>query len=224
MYNYEQNNFTTVTPDAMYSSICVKGGIWFGGDNTICYYDYKDKTLKNIPIKKEDKDANPVDYRVQKMLYLEKDKILIGTRRKGMYLYDCRTQQLTDFISDKQYLLTSLYITADKHIYAAFYGHGLYYYDSNGNMQGHYDKSNSQLQNNYILDITEHNGYLWLATDGSGIFMLAPQSHQFPNYITLSVTTPLCLSIPLPYYIRIKKTNYGQEAYVEAYSVSKKLI
>ena len=23
------------------------------------------------------------------------------------------------------------------------------------------------------------NGYLWLATDGSGIFMLAPQSHQF---------------------------------------------
>ena len=179
MYNYEQNNFTTVTPDAMYSSICVKGGIWFGGDNTICYYDYKDKTLKNIPIKKEDKEANPVDYRVQKMLYLEKDKILIGTRRKGMYLYDCRTQQLTDFISDKQYLLTSLYITADKHIYAAFYGHGLYYYDSNGNMQGHYDKSNSQLQNNYILDITEHNGYLWLATDGSGIFMLAPQSHQF---------------------------------------------
>lgn len=66
MYNYEQNNFTTVTPDAMYSSICVKGGIWFGGDNTICYYDYKDKTLKNIPIKKEDKEANPVDYRVQK--------------------------------------------------------------------------------------------------------------------------------------------------------------
>ena len=51
MYNYEQNNFTTVTPRRnVFFHLC-KRGIWFGGDNTICYYDYKDKTLKKYPDK-----------------------------------------------------------------------------------------------------------------------------------------------------------------------------
>lgn len=61
-----------------------------------------------------------VDYRIQKMVYLDKNKILVGTRRKGIYSYNCQTQQFSLFIPSSPNLLTSLYITLDQHIYTSF--------------------------------------------------------------------------------------------------------
>ncbi len=90
-------------------------------------------------------------------------------------------------------------------------------------IQEHYTQTNSGLNNNYILDITEHNGKLWLSTDGSGINQFAPHTQQFSqlqhivgDYSSLPVN-----SITLLYKDQEKKT-YGQEAYAEAYSVLKK--
>ena len=164
-----------------------------------------------------------VDYRIQKMVYLDKNKILVGTRRKGIYSYNCQTQQFSLFIPSSPNLLTSLYITLDQHIYTSFYGSGLYCYDQTGKIQEHYTQTNSGLNNNYILDITEHNGKLWLATDGSGINQFAPHTQQFSqlqhivgDYSSLPVN-----SITLLYKDQEKKLN-GQEAYAEAYSVLKK--
>ena len=110
-----------LTPPLFIPSVEVEGGIWFGSENTIHCYDYISKRLKTIHIEKEEgKDINPVDYRIQKMLYFEDGKILIGTRKKGIYLYDCRIGQFTLLIPSSLNLLTSLYVTADRHIYTAF--------------------------------------------------------------------------------------------------------
>lgn len=54
------------------------------------------------------------------MVYLDKNKILVGTRRKGIYSYNCQTQQFSLFIPSSPNLLTSLYITLDQHIYTSF--------------------------------------------------------------------------------------------------------
>lgn len=180
LYDDEQDQFNTVNFSIIYSSVGVEGGMWFGSENAIHCYDYKSKELKTIHIEKEEgKGINPVDYRIQKMLYLEDGKILIGTRKKGIYLYDCRIRQFTLLISSSQNLLTSLYVTADHHIYTAFYGDGFYCYDRTGKMLKHYTKENSGLKNNYVLDMAEYNGNIWLATDGSGINLFTPRTFQF---------------------------------------------
>lgn len=180
LYDDEQDQFNTVNFSIIYSSVGVEGGMWFGSENAIHCYDYKSKELKTIHIEKEEgKGINPVDYRIQKMLYLEDGKILIGTRKKGIYLYDCRIRQFTLLIPSSQNLLTSLYVTADHHIYTAFYGEGFYCYDRTGKMLKHYTKENSGLKNNYVLDMAEYNGNIWLATDGSGINLFTPRTFQF---------------------------------------------
>lgn len=180
LYDDEQDQFNTVNSSIIYSSVGVEGGMWFGSENAIHCYDYKSKELKTIHIEKEEgKGINPVDYRIQKMLYLEDGKILIGTRKKGIYLYDCRIRQFTLLIPSSQNLLTSLYVTADHHIYTAFYGEGFYCYDRTGKMLKHYTKENSGLKNNYVLDMVEYNGNIWLATDGSGINLFTPRTFQF---------------------------------------------
>lgn len=183
LYDDEQDQFNTVNSSIIYSSVGVEGGMWFGSENAIHCYDYKSKELKTIHIEKEEgKGINPVDYRIQKMLYLEDGKILIGTRKKGIYLYDCRIRQFTLLIPSSQNLLTSLYVTADHHIYTAFYGdgfYGFYCYDRTGKMLKHYTKENSGLKNNYVLDMAEYNGNIWLATDGSGINLFTPRTFQF---------------------------------------------
>ena len=180
LYDDEQDQFNTVNSSIIYSSVGVEGGMWFGSENAIHCYDYKSKELKTIHIEKEEGEGiNPVDYRIQKMLYLEDGKILIGTRKKGIYLYDCRIRQFTLLIPSSQNLLTSLYVTADHHIYTAFYGDGFYCYDRTGKMLKHYTKENSGLKNNYVLDMVEYNGNIWLATDGSGINLFTPRTFQF---------------------------------------------
>ena len=180
LYDDEQDQFNTVNSSIIYSSVGVEGGMWFGSENAIHCYDYKSKELKTIHIEKEEgKGINPVDYRIQKMLYLEDGKILIGTRKKGIYLYDCRIRQFTLLIPSSQNLLTSLYVTADHHIYTAFYGDGFYCYDRTGKMLKHYTKENSGLKNNYVLDMAEYNGNIWLATAGSGINLFTPRTFQF---------------------------------------------
>ena len=180
LYDDKQDQFNAVNSSIIYSSVGVEGGMWFGSENAIHCYDYKSKELKTIHIEKEEgKGINPVDYRIQKMLYLEDGKILIGTRKKGIYLYDCRIRQFTLLIPSSQNLLTSLYVTADHHIYTAFYGDGFYCYDRTGKMLKHYTKENSGLKNNYVLDMAEYNGNIWLATDGSGINLFTPRTFQF---------------------------------------------
>ena len=182
LYDDEQDQFNTVNSSIIYSSVGVEGGMWFGSENAIHCYDYKSKELKTIHIEKEEgKGINLVDYRIQKMLYLEDGKILIGTRKKGIYLYDCRIRQFTLLIPSSQNLLTSLYVTADHHIYTAFYGDGFYCYDRTGKMLKHYTKENSGLKNNYVLDMAEYNGNIWLATDGSGINLFTPRTFQFSH-------------------------------------------
>mgnify|MGYP001026161114 FL=1 len=180
LYDDEQDRFNIVNTSIIYSSVEVEGGIWFGSENAIHCYDYISKKLKTIHIGKEEgKDINLVDYRIQKMLYFEDGKILIGTRKKGIYLYDCRIRQFTLLIPSSQNLLTSLYVTADRHIYVAFYGDGFYCYDRTGRMKEHYTKENSGLKNNYVLDMAEYNGSIWLATDGGGINLFTPRTFQF---------------------------------------------
>lgn len=179
IYDNESDNFTPISSGIIYSSLSIEGGILFGGNNVIYYYDYKRQNMDRIYIYQKDINMELSEYRIQRMVQLKKNYILIGTKEKGIYLYNLQTKQFTHFPPDSHHLLISLYIASDNNIYASFYGDGVYCYDQKGKMQKHYTTSTSNLNNNYILDIMEHKGELWLATDGGGINILKLKTQQF---------------------------------------------
>lgn len=59
-----------------------------------------------------------------------------------------------------------------------FYGNGIYCYNQDGKIVKSYTSKTSSLNNNYVLDIIEHKGQLWIATDGGGINILDMNSDQ----------------------------------------------
>lgn len=177
LYNSDNHNFTPTGYNCIYSSLCIEGGILFGSENIIFRYNYKSRTMDSIYICQK-KNLDISEYRIQKMVQLKKNKILIGTKEQGIYLYDCCTQQLTRFTSDIHHLLISLYVVSDKYVYASFYGNGIYCYNQDGKIVKSYTSKTSSLNNNYVLDIIEHKGQLWIATDGGGINILDMNSDQ----------------------------------------------
>ncbi|MDO4180504.1 MAG: two-component regulator propeller domain-containing protein [Bacteroidales bacterium] len=171
IFNNDSVNFHPTGCHNIYSSLCTEGGILFGSDNIIYRYNYKNRQMDSIRICHK-AGIDSTEYRIQKMLLMGKDKILIGTKEKGIFLYDSHTQRLSPFTKDIHHLLISLYVASNNQVYASFYGDGIYCYDLNGERIKYYTSDTSELNNNYVLDIIEHKGKLWIATDGGGINIL----------------------------------------------------
>ena len=179
-YDREQKNFRTFTHGRVQSALCIEGGMLFGGDNVLYFYNYRSGKMDRIHVHPEGADVIPIEFRVQKILMLEDHKILLGTRKKGLFTYDCRTREIESLTSDfPNYLLFSVCVASDGFIYASFYGNGVYRFNGNGDISDSYTVGNSALSNNYVMDIQEHKGKLWLATDGGGINLIDVQTKEF---------------------------------------------
>lgn len=205
-YNYQGNEFTLISRSIVYSSLKTDGGIMFGGDNFILRYDYKLKNIERIFLQPEETTKNPIAYRIQRLIPWEKDKVLVGTRQKGIYIYDPKAQTFTPFITISRPLLMSLYASSNGYVYTSHYGEGLFCYDHDGKELYNYTKTNSPLTNNYILDITEHDHKLWLATDGGGINIL---SLEDGNMTALQQTPGNPLSLPDNSILRFHNDKNG---------------
>ena len=180
-YNHKRNAFDTFTRGRVQSSLCIEGGILFGGENVLYFYNYQTQQLEQrTHLQPESAQINPTEYRIQKMIPLDNQKILIATRRKGVFLYHLQTGALEPYITDfPNSPLIALYRTSDQRIFASFYPFGVICYDSNRKKINHYTTENSPLTNNYVMDIIEHQGKIWLATDGGGINLIDLKSNEF---------------------------------------------
>ena len=179
-YDRQQKYFTTVTRGVVESSLCIKEGIIFGGDNVLYFYSYQTQQLERIHIQEEGSNIHPIEYRVQKILPFKDNKLLIATRKRGMFTYNCQTKEIQPFtIEFPHLLLFSACIASDGHIYASFYGNGICRFDQNGKILTQYTNRNSELSNNYVMDMLEHDGKLWLATDGGGISLIDLKTGRF---------------------------------------------
>ena len=206
-YNREHKNFTTFTKGHVKSSLCIEGGVLFGGDNVLYFYNYQTKELERIHIRPEGPNTIPIEYRVQKMIPFKGSKVLLGTRKKGLFTYDCRTKEIVSITTESpNYLLFSLCLASDQYIYASFYGHGVYRFDQSGKIAGYYISDNSPLSNNYVMDILEHEGKLWLATDGGGINQIDLKTGEFS---VLSHITGDKASLPSNSITTLYKDEHG---------------
>ena len=211
LYDREQNHFRTLTKGRVQSSLCTDGGVLFGGDNALYRYDYQTQELERTHIRPEGAEIIPIEYRVQEILPFHKDKLLIATRKKGLFTYDCQSRKIEAFTSHlPSSLLFSAYLASDGNIYASFYGNGICQFDPNGKMTKQYTTDNSPLSNNYVMDILEHNGKLWLATDGGGINLMDLETRQFS---LLKHTTGDNSSLPVNSITRLYK-DYNDNLWV----------
>lgn len=206
-YDRVQKNFSTLTRGYVKSSLCIEGGVLFGGDNVLYYYDYRTEELERIHIHSEGSQTIPIEYRVQKIIPFKKNKVLLGTRKKGLFTYDCQTREIESFTTEfPNFLLFSLCEASDRYIYASFYGHGVYRFDQNGKIVGFYTSGNSPLSNNYVMDMLEHEGKLWLATDGGGINLIDLKTGEFS---LLSHFTGNKTSLPSNSITKLYKDYHG---------------
>ena len=208
LYNKEMDAFDMFTHGRVQSSLCVEGGILFGGDNAIYFYNYKTRELEHrTHLQPEGSQTLPIQYRVEKMIPMEGGKIMVATRRKGVFIYHPQTGEFVPYITDHpNVLLMGIHRTSDHRIFVSFYARGVYYYDENGKKLGSYTTDNSPLTNNYVMDLMEYKGKVWLATDGGGINLVDLESGEFSF---LSHTTGDPASLPGNSIIRLYKDYNG---------------
>ena len=182
IYDEKHGNFIPVNQDIMYSSLCISDGILFGSENRIYKYDYKQCSFKSISIKNQEDTGNDITkYRVQKIIAFSEREALVATRRDGVYVLDYQAMRLKRLFSGSNNILQGAYLSSNGYIYLSFWGQGLFCYEKTGKFIKRYTKENSDLTNNYVLDIVEKEGCLWLATDGGGINRLELSNENFSN-------------------------------------------
>lgn len=207
IYNRELKNFNTITKAPIESSFRMEGGILFGGDNVLYFYNYQTQELEGIHIQPEGSQTIPIEYRVQKILPFKDNKLLLGTRKKGLFTYDYRTREVKPFGEDiPPYMLFSFCVASDESIYIAYYGNGVYRFDQQGRKMEFYMTGNSPMSNNYAMDLMEHNGKLWIATDGGGISQIELKTREFS---TMSHTTGDKASLPVNSITKLYKDYNG---------------
>lgn len=90
MHNYQGDEFTLISRNITYSAVNIEGGILFGGDKFILRYDHQLKNLEHFYLNPEDSTTNPIAYRIQRLVPWKENKILVGTRQKGIYIFDTK--------------------------------------------------------------------------------------------------------------------------------------
>lgn len=208
LYDRKKNHFTTYTRSHVQSSLCIEDGVLFGGENVLYYYDYQKKNFERIHIQPESAELRPIEYRVQKLLRFDKHQVLVSTRKKGMFLYHLKNKEFKPFSSFvHSNLLLSTYLASDGYVYASFFRAGLLRFDRNGNILETYNVDNSPLNNNYILDLNEYQGKLWMATDGGGINLMDLKDYTFTHLIHNPDDSS---SLPVNSIIKIYKDYHGK--------------
>lgn len=96
--------------------------------------------------------------------------------------------------------IISLLIDRKGNVWVAHYNQGVSCYGRNGKQLQTYHTQNSPLKTNVVLSLEEHNGQIWMGTDGGGIHILNPQTGKISTlrYIpgdrySLPANSILCL-------------------------------
>lgn len=179
LYSYEKDEFSTVTRELVFSSMCVTDGILLGGRKVVYKYSYATGQISNIFFKDIEEYNVSTEYDIIRMQKVNDREVLIGTREKGVFMLNLASERVTPMPVGDFPSLLAMYLSPEGNLYLTQYQKGLYCFDLSGRLLAHYDTGNSALNNNIVLDIAEKDGNLWMATDGGGINIFDPQNKTF---------------------------------------------
>lgn len=159
-------------------SICSsKGVLFFGGVGKIYQYDYQKKTIvRELEM--------PEDYRFAytHMKLWDEHTLVVCNRWNHSLLIDIESGQHRDLPFNCSEV-TNFFIDSQGRFWFAPYAHGLKCYSRDGKLLYEFHKQNSDLSCNVVLSLTESEGKIWAGTDGSGIFIIDPDSRKIDHLI-----------------------------------------
>ena len=158
------------------SYVLVEDGIVFGAAGALYKYHYASKQWETLYWE----ESSDLYITFKKMLRYDDTHILINSQWYGIFLFDLKTKRLEKqkAFTEKNY--NTVFIDSRQRLWTSAYGKGLYCYQ-NGQVLKHFTTSNSLLTCNAIMDITEKDNHLWIATDGGGINIISLDDFSFSN-------------------------------------------
>lgn len=151
-------------------------GLLLGATGQIYKYNYEDGKV----ILLVEADNNSIEY--HHIFRYDKNRFLIVNYYKGIYWVDATTGKSSAFADiPPGFECSKTYVDSARHLWVAPYKNGLkcYSLDGKNELLKHYTTANSSLSENAVTDIIEHQGKIWVATDGGGINILDTESDSF---------------------------------------------
>lgn len=178
-YNADTDDFTTINhkgkPIIVGSAVETSDGVWFGGNGAIYKFTFNTANSPELSLVRKIQ-SNDVFTGIK---IWTRDIILLYTRRNGVWLYNLASRKLIRAGFTKDLEIMSMHIDSKERVWISPYGNGIKGYNRNGVQFAHYNSSNSNLNNDIILDMEEKDGRIWLGTDGGGISILDENKKQF---------------------------------------------
>mgnify|MGYP000161112487 CR=1 FL=1 len=198
-YNEKEDKFTLVRDKdnnpVIASSLCLwEDGVIFGGRGSLYKYNYEDHIINLFHTLKPNGK-----YHISN-LYQWDSRTLLATNRWAKALFiDIATGNTRPVPFNSEQII-SLLIDRKGNVWVAHYNQGVSCYGRNGKQLQTYHTQNSPLKTNVVLSLEEHNGQIWMGTDGGGIHILNPQTGKISTlrYIpgdrySLPANSILCL-------------------------------
>lgn len=121
---------------------------------------------------------NIQDISVINMLAYDPSHYLIITNRQEIKMLNKNTGEVTSSPFNESANAYNFYKDSSGRYWVSFYGQGVRCYSQKGELLAGYNTRNSGLNNDFILDIAEWDKAIWLATDGGGVNIIYPDTHD----------------------------------------------
>lgn len=104
-----------------------------------------------------------------KIEYWDENTLLIGSRWKGLFLCNINDGKLTRTPFFRNEYVLDIYRNAEGNYWISEYGKGLICFDKKGKTIRNLQQLSGVYQADKIMDIIDHRGKLWMASDGEGV-------------------------------------------------------
>ena len=198
-YNEIEDNFILVRDKdnnpVIASSLCLwEDGVIFGGRGRLYKYNYEDHIINLFHTLKPNGK-----YHISNLYQWDSHTLLATNRWAKALFIDIATGNTRPVPFNSEQII-SLLIDKKGNVWVAHYNQGVSCYGRNGKQLQTYHTQNSPLKTNVVLSLEEHNGQIWMGTDGGGIHILNPQTGKISTlrYIpgdrySLPANSILCL-------------------------------
>lgn len=159
-------------------SICVhKDALFFGETGKIYQYDYQRKAIvREIVLPQSHKFA------YTQMKLWDENTLVISNRWNTSLLVDIASGQHRELPFHCSEVITSM-MDSQGRFWISPYSKGVKCYSRDGELLYEFHKKNSALTCNVVLSLAEHEGKIWVGTEGSGIFIIDPNTRNVDHLI-----------------------------------------
>ena len=148
-------------------------GILLGGRNKIYQYNYGDDTIRLLH------DFSNIGlFAISYINFWDKETLLCCSRWQGIILLNLRTGEVKSPPFNYGKDIREVLLDSKGRIWLAPYNDGIRCLAHDGTLLASYVTGNSKLNNNVVLCMIEKDSQIWIGTDGGGINILNPETHE----------------------------------------------